>query len=135
MSLRLQIIVIVCIAFLILYILKSVSKKKMDFKFGLGWLLISVIIMVFAMWPKLLAKMSMLLGIADPVNMLFFFAILLLIMVVFSLSKALTKEQDMTKKLAQELAILRKDSWEYSNSKKNVNNNGALDTTIEQEEK
>jgi len=107
----------------------------MDFNFGLGWLLISIIILVFAIWPDLLAKMSDLLGIADPVNMLFFFAILLLIMVVFSLSKALTKEHDMTKKLAQELAILRKDSWESSNNKENENNNNndVLDATITQD--
>lgn len=112
MSFRLQILLVVFIILGMLYILKLISSKKLDFKFGLDWILVLCIILVFAIWPGVLKKVSRFLGIYDPVNMLFLFGLLLLITIIFSLSMEISKLSEQNKKLSQELAILRKDTYD-----------------------
>lgn len=116
MSLRLQIIIIACMILALIYIARRVAKKKLDFKFGIAWSIIVVVIMVFAIWPKLLAMAAHLLGIYDPVNMLAFVGLVLAIFAIFSLMMEVSKQSEQIKRLAQELAILRKD--EHDNSVK-----------------
>ena len=62
MSLRLQIILIVCMVLALIYIVRRVATKKLEFKFGIGWSLIVIVLMIFAIWPGLLAAVSQLLG-------------------------------------------------------------------------
>ncbi|MCR5587875.1 MAG: DUF2304 domain-containing protein [Lachnospiraceae bacterium] len=118
MSLRLQIIIIVIMVLLLMHIINMVSKKKMDFKFGLIWAMVDIVIMILAIWPKLLAMISNLLGIASPVNMIFFFGMILSMLIIFSLSMEISYLSDRVKKLSQELAILRKDTYDGLNKKK-----------------
>lgn len=116
MSLRLQIIIIVCMILALIYIGRRVATKRLEFKFGIAWSFIVVVIMVFAIWPKLLAMVAHLLGIYDPVNMLAFVGIVLAIFAIFSLMMEVSKQSEQIKRLTQELAILRKD--EHDNSEK-----------------
>lgn len=109
MSARLQIIIIACMAISLIYISLRINSKKIDYKFGMIWALVSVVIMIFAIWPRLLAKISKLIGIYDPVNMLTFVGLVLVIMIIFSMSMEISKQSEQIKRLAQELAILRKD--------------------------
>ena len=103
MSLRLRIIIIVGMAIVLLYIFIC---------FGLLWSLIAIVIAVFGGWPKLLQKSANLLGIYDPVNMLAFFGLGLAIFVIFSLMMEVSKQSEQIKRLTQEIAILRKDSYD-----------------------
>ena len=52
--------------------------------------------------------------------MLFFFGFCLSIVVIFTLSIALSNLTDKVKKMAQEIAIIRKDMYERYNSNKDV---------------
>ena len=115
MSLRLQIIIIACMIIAIIIIFRKIGKNKLDFKLGLLWVMISIVVMIFAIWPSFLAKTSRLLGIYDPVNMLAFFGIVLLIMIIFALSSEISKLKDQVKRLSQEISILRKDTYDELN--------------------
>lgn len=110
MALKLQIILIVGMLVSILYIFRLISVKKLNFKLGLSWCFVALVIVVFAAWPGLLKKISHFLGIYDPVNMIFMFGFVLLIYIVVSLSMEISKLSEQNKKLAQEIAILRKDT-------------------------
>ena len=110
MSTRLQIIIITCMILALIYIARKVAKKKLDFRFGICWSMIVVVIIIFAIFPKLLLKVSNLLGIYDPVNMLSFVGIILAIFGIFSLMMEVSKQAEQIKRLSQELAILRKDT-------------------------
>ena len=107
MSIKLQILIIVVIILAMLYIVNHVRKKSIDFKYALLWL-------------KLLNVVAKAFGIASPVNMLFFFGFCLSIVVIFTLSIALSNLTDKVKKMAQEIAIIRKDMYERYNSNKDV---------------
>ena len=110
MTLRLQIMVIIFIVLAVLYIVNQLRKKKLDYRFGLGWLLIIFCILVLTVSPKLLSMLAGFLGITLPINMLFFFGFCFIVILVFSMSMMISSLSDRVKKLSQEIAILRKDA-------------------------
>ena len=116
MSIKLQILIIVVIILAMLYIVNHVRKKSIDFKYALLWLFVCICVLVLAIFPKLLNVVAKAFGIASPVNMLF----CLSIVVIFTLSIALSNLTDKVKKMAQEIAIIRKDMYERYNSNKDV---------------
>lgn len=115
LAFRLQVIIIVAMLLVALMIVNLLRQKKIDFKYGLGWLVIDLCILCLAVFPFLLEKIAHFIGIASPVNMLFFFGLLFSLVVIFSLSVAVSKLSDRVKKLSQEIAIIRKDMYDNIN--------------------
>lgn len=119
MALRTQIIIL-CFMFLaFVYIVNLMRRKVLDYKFALGWLVVIVVISILTIWPPLLSGCSGMLGIASPVNMLFFFGFCLLVILIFSLSITISRLEDRVKKLSQEIAIMRKDEYDRHSGLKN----------------
>ncbi len=112
MTLRLQIIIIIVILLAVLYIINQLRRKKLEYRFGLGWLFIIFCIFVLTVCPKMLDEITRILGIALPINMLFFFGFCFIVMLVFSMSMMISNLNDRVKKLSQEIAIIRKDMYD-----------------------
>ena len=110
MSTRLQVILLIVLILAIGFIVSEISKKKIDFKFGIVWIVISLVLILFTIWNGLLIWLTHLVGIATPINFLYLLAILLLVWIVYSMSKTIALLQEKIKRLSQELTILRKDS-------------------------
>ena len=127
MSLRLQIIIIVCMVFALIFIIRRVATKKLDFKFGIAWSLVVMVLLIFGIWPSLLAKVSHVLGIYDPVNMLAFVGLILAIFAIFSLMMEMSKQGEQIKRLSQELGILRKDTYDAVNEKNDKDSSNTVD--------
>ena len=108
MSFRLQIVVIVAMALALIYLIRQIFRKKLDIKYGIIWLGMSILIMVFAIWPNLLGKLSDLMGIASPVNMLFFIGLVLQMAAIYVLSRNVGVLLDKVRRMSQEIAILNK---------------------------
>ena len=120
MSFRLQIVIIVATVIALLYLIRQIFRKKLDIKYGIIWLGMSIIIMIFAIWPNLLVRLSDLMGIASPVNMLFFVEHILLIMAIYVLSRSVGMLMDKVRRMSQEIAILNKklnDNYVKTDSK------------------
>jgi hypothetical protein len=111
MSFRLQVILFIFIITGIVYILRLVKKKYMDLRYALTWIFVSAGILVLTAFPKILDSISEILGIASPVNMLFFFGFCFSIVIIFSLSVALSHLSEKVKRMAQEIAIMKKDMY------------------------
>ena len=115
MSFKLQIIIIVCMLIVLLYIFKLMKAKRLDFKFALGWIFVDICIIILSVQPAILEKIAKLVGIASPVNMLFFFGFCFSVAIIFALSMAISRLTDRVKKLSQEIAIIRKDMYDNYN--------------------
>lgn len=111
MSIRLQVVIIIGILIVLAYIFDHVKKQKMDLRYALGWIIVSICILIVTIFPVLLEMISGLVGISTPVNMLFFFGFILMVFLIFGMSVTISQLSDRVKKLAQEIAILRKDSY------------------------
>lgn len=112
LAFRTQVMMIAIMIAAIICIINMLRKKKLDFKFGLGWLFVAVCILVLAAFPVLLDKITYLAGIASPVNMLFFLGFALTVVLIFALSIAVSRLSDRVKKLSQEIAIIRRDMYD-----------------------
>ena len=76
-------------------------------KYAVLWLLLSGAALFFSIFPQALIFVSSRLGVAEPVNLLFFVTIVLLILVAVQLSYELSRHEMRIRRLAEEVALLR----------------------------
>ncbi len=97
---------IVAAVVLTVFIFELLRRGILQEKFAALWLLVSVGLLVFAVFPAVLAWLARLLGIALPSNLLFLLAGLLLLFVSVQLSFEVSKVEGRTRRLAEEVALL-----------------------------
>ena len=109
MSLRIRVIVVVIMLFVIAKIVSLMSKKKINYKYGLGWSFLAMLVAVLALWPDILYWLAKVTGVIAPVNMLFFMGFVFALAIIFALSKTVSKLHDKVDTLTREIALLRKE--------------------------
>lgn len=114
MSLKLQVIIILALLVTAGSIVNMVRKQKIDLRYALGWILICIPILILTVFPSLITRISHLLGIASPVNMLFFVGFIFVIIIIFTLSVSVSHLSGKLKMMAQEIAILKHELNEKS---------------------
>ena len=68
-----------------------------------------VALMVLTTFPKLLTVISDLVGIAAPMNLLFFFGFVISMTIIYILTVAVSKMSENIRTLTQKVAILEKE--------------------------
>ena len=116
MSIRLQISVAVLVLVMLLTIVNMVRKEKIDLRYALSWIVLCALVLVLDAFPGILEWVARLLGIEIPSNMIFIFAIFLLVVTVYSLTASVSRLADKNKRLTQELALLREEVESIKNS-------------------
>lgn len=121
-----QQIFFILLALLVLaLVVTQVRNQRMAEKYALLWIIVSGAVLLLALFPPLLAFFAQLFGFVAPVNLLFLLAILLLIAVTLHLSLELSQAADNTRKLAEEVAILRATIEQGKAAKINKTNSSA----------
>ena len=110
LSTRMQFVIVAAMALCVLRAVWLLSRGKLDYKLGIGWIGVFCAIAVLGLAPGLLDRAARVFGIAAPVNMLFFFGFLFCAVILFALSRRTANLQAQVRRLAQELAILRKEA-------------------------
>lgn len=106
MNIRTQIIVVAVTLIAIFLIVNKVRRKEIELKYSLLWILLGAGVILFACIPQLTSWLAGLMGIGQPINMLFFIGFCFAILIIFSLSVAISKLSTKVKKMAQEIALL-----------------------------
>ena len=78
MNIKAQIIISIIIILGIVYIINMVRKKALELRYSLTWLGVGICILILTLFPQIMNKISAIMGIASPMNMLFFSGILFL---------------------------------------------------------
>ncbi len=107
MSLKTQIIIAVIIIAALLIIMNMVKKKALELRYALAWLVVGGCILILDFFPKLIEKLSALMGIYSPINMLFFWGFCFSLGIIFVLTVAVSRLSIRIKELAQELALYK----------------------------
>ena len=76
-STRIQVLILVSMFLCVASIIRLLAKGKMDYKLGIIWAMVFTAIAVLSLIPRTLSRIAAFLGIASPVNMLFFLGFLL----------------------------------------------------------
>ena len=107
MNSRLQIIMIIASLLFLCYIILMLRNKKIELKYILVWLLTGICLLAAAIFPDLIQLLSNLLNIVEPVNTLFLFIIFFMLLIIFTLTIALSRNANRVKTLTQEIGIIK----------------------------
>jgi hypothetical protein len=89
-----------------LFILDLLRRGVLKEKYAVLWLFFASMALFFALFPKVLDWISFRLGVAQPVNLLFFVTIVLLVLISVQLSYELSRHEARIRRLAEEVALL-----------------------------
>lgn len=113
---------IVAAALVLIVVVDLLRRRRLRERHAIWWLVAGAIALVVAVFPVLLDWLAGLLGIALPVNLVFFGSIAILFFVALQASSELTKLEDQTRTLAERIALLE---LEVSEIRPTPRNDGA----------
>lgn len=113
---RIQVIAIIASLLFLYYIARLILKGKLREEYAIMWIICTAILVLFSFWRNGLNTVADLLGVIAPPNVVFIGAIFALLVYVLHLSVVVSKLQEQTKTLTQEIALLRnKDNKKDAN--------------------
>lgn len=110
MNIKFQIIVAIIIIIALCVIINMIRAKRLELRYALAWLIVGVGTLILDFFPNMMNWLAHKLGIASPVNMLFFFGFCFSLMIIFVLTVAVSRMSIRIKELAQQLALHEKDN-------------------------
>lgn len=91
----------------LLFVVRLVRKRNLRAKYAMLWLSIGALLLVFAAFPRLLDWMAARAGIFYPPAAFLLLAVAFLFLVVIHFSWELSRLEERTRTLAEEVALLR----------------------------
>lgn len=119
MELKLQIMIAILIGIGIIYIVNLIRKNRLELKYALSWLIVAVFVLIIDCFPSLMDRLSDLLGIYSPVNTMFFIGFLFSLLIILTLTVAVSIAAGSVKRLNQKIALLEKRIVELEKKEKN----------------
>ena len=105
--------------FVVMFIFaKGISDKKLELQYTLTWLGLMVASLILTLFPNLLSRISSLIGIAVPVNTLFFLGFCFSLILIYRLTIVVSKQSTQITRLTQEIALLKKEKKDSENKDK-----------------
>jgi hypothetical protein len=106
---------IVCIAgavAMFMFITSNIRKKKVQIEDSLFWMVLSLMLVLIAVFPQIAFDLSAALGFKAPSNFVIVGVVAILLMKLFSLSTEVSSLRHRLNELAQEEALIAKEKDE-----------------------
>lgn len=131
MNTRLTVFLFIIWILIFIYLFRKLRTKQADVRFVLPWILLDVLMAVVTAFPGILRFFCRIFGIETPSNMLFFFALVFLGLIVFSMTLTISGQNAQIRDLTQRLAIHeeqegreKQENGEEQECRKEPENNG-----------
>lgn len=108
MTLKLQIVIGFAILVVFGILINMIRRRSLELKYAMSWMLVLLALFVFDCAPRLLIVVSDFLGIYAPVNMIFFLGFCFSLLIIFSLTVALSRLSNSVRTLDQIVALNEK---------------------------
>ena len=108
MTLKLQIVIAIAILAILAVLVNMIRKRSLELKYALVWMMVLAALLIFDCAPVLLNIVSNFLGIYAPVNMIFFLVFCFSLLIIFSLTVALSRLSNSVRTLDQMVALNEK---------------------------
>ena len=102
---RLQLFLVAICLIAFLYLFYKMKKKRVDVKYTLPWLLLDFLMLVLVVFPDGLMWMSRMIGIKTVSNAVFFAALIFLLVIVYIMSRTISRLNNEIRALAQRVAL------------------------------
>jgi hypothetical protein len=97
-------------------IFELVRRRQLREKYALLWATVAVIVVPLALYPQLLDTVSNAIGIASGVSLVLFLGLVFLLMICVHLSWEVSRLEEETRTLAEEIALVKVEMRERANS-------------------
>ena len=114
---RIQIIAIIVLVLAFALLVVQIKKRKLDLKYSLAWMLLDIVLIILAAFPKLIMLIAQCLGIETPSNLVFFCGFIFSLIIKYVLTVAISKMADNIRCLTQKIALLEKELKEEEKNK------------------
>lgn len=112
MSMKLRIIIDVCILLMLVAVVVQTKKRKLELKYAITWILVPIVLAIIVAIPGALEWIASGMGIYNVVNMVFFLGFIFSLIVIYTLTVALSRHSDRIRSLTQMMAL---DEYEKRN--------------------
>jgi hypothetical protein len=90
----------------VVIVFSSVKKKKFSEKESFFWMLLSIGMLILAIFPSIIPYITNLVHIEYPPSLLFLIAILFIILIIFRLTEYISTMREQLKDLSQNFALM-----------------------------
>lgn len=132
MDIKIQIIIAIIVMIAIVIIVNMIRRKGLELKYALMWLGVGAGVLILDCFPQLLTYIAHAIGIATPINMLFFLGFCFSLFIIFGLTITVSRMSVQIKQLAQELAVFEKEQKKDSLDRTEINS-GIIDCHVMEE--
>lgn len=94
-------------AITLIVLFEMLRRQRLREKYAVIWVVVVGATLTLAIFPGLLTRAAAALGVQVPANLLFFGAIMLLLVISIQLSYEIGRLEERTRTLAEEVALLR----------------------------
>lgn len=108
MSIKIQIIVAAIVVIGLIYIFSLIRSNRLELKHAFSWITVGIMVLILDCFPILMEKLSKIFGIALPINMMFFVGFIFTLVIILTMSVALSITSASVKRLVQKTALLEK---------------------------
>ena len=120
MTLLFRVILLAVCLFTYFFLHHSIKKEKMRIEESIFWLILSLLLLFFSIFPGIPDILARLLGIYSTANFLFLFVIFILLLRLFYVNAALGKLEERVKTLVQNEALRDRREREQDRRDKRV---------------
>lgn len=120
MELSLQIVFIIASLWTFWFIIRQIQKKNLNIEDSIVWILWSILLLLFSIFPQIPIFISQLLGFRSMSNFIFSMFIFFLYLMLFAQSIKISEMKEKNKDLVQKLSI--KEYEDYLEKKENKDN-------------
>ena len=89
------------------FMFELLRRRQLKEKYTVLWLLVGALMLLFAAWPELLNDLATATGVKSGPNLLLFGGVLVLTVVCVHLSWEVSRLEDKSRALAEEIGLLR----------------------------
>ena len=108
MNLRLRITLVFALFLFFILVFYLLKRKRINIKYSLLWLLTGFGMLIPVIFPSVLNKTFMLLGISDPLNGLFSLLLFFILILIMSLTAIVSRMNERNRETIQTIALLEK---------------------------
>ena len=112
MTYQLRIVLIILILLTFSMFVSQIKQKKLNLQYTLTWILLLFSILLVTIFPVFLNLLANLMGIALPINVIFFLGFVFTLVIVFRLTSAVSKQSEQIKELTQKIALMEKKEYD-----------------------
>ena len=109
----LQIFLITCLLVFLVLVLRFLAQKRLNLKYTLVWLLADISMLLVTLFPQTVDVVGGLVGIAAPVNTIFLFSGMFMILILMTLTFIVSHMNSRIYRMAQSIALLEKRLRDY----------------------